>query len=662
MECLAGKGGDIFFGLLRQLGRQYGWLGRKNQVALWAVATMAISTVLALRVAAPLARRHEAWVAANSARQAVARGDMEAAEKDFHRAVEAGRDDPRLWSEYAAFLKSIHSPEQLSVLEKLAMLKPEDASIRIRWAAAALQAGEAALACRLLDGVPAACRRQTDYLEAAGDLAMWRGDFDAASAFYRQVLARHPLSALEFRMAEAEARSTKENLRLEGFARLRKLANRSSRDALAVLRVEIDLAVSDGDLAKARRLASRLTKDDAATPADWLKRLELDSSKATFEEMKQRAEREPSQIEWMVGGFLRDGLAAETAEWFKQMPDRILSTPECRSCLIPVALANGDWETALRHFEDAGRLSPSLAALARQAFGEVESGNENADTTWARTLQLAGSDAAARGTLCMLAESKGWQGASERALRSLSEAAPDNVDVLRRIARLEWQTGNLVAFREALAALKERDESSLWVRKHWILVNSLLPYEAPKELAHYAHDTMELAGPSAYATQIACALALLRAGDAAAAGALLGKTPPSAWTQPENALYAGAVLAANGKSNAALKCLSRAAIQFPEELGFRRTWEDRARGRQSPEEEKGLLLAGAVRVPTEEADALRVRLQAQRERWRRSDLAQQIYQNLKTQAAERMKTPEALRQLLNSVRAPFEEPNHPAGG
>jgi len=643
--------------------QRYGWMRLRNKIALWVLVGFAVVFASSVIWALPAYRTARTVFYLNMGERLAEQKNLAGASLAFRKAMLAGGyRQVWAWERLLKFLEGLDSPEVVAVWGKIADLEPENLTPRYRQAKAAMRFGKRVEASEILERVPEEHRSDAGYLEVAAVIAMEKRDFAQAIADYERAVEAEPGNAeLKLQLARARGFSSDSSVRVSAMEDLTGMAKGSGAFAASALRTLIDLAIAQGQLYEADRLASRLIERPDGTVADRLRHLDLEiasnslSLPVTVEALETYAEEHPEDMERITGALLEKGAVASLRQWEARLPEGVRATPDAQRSLLRIALALGDWKKVFAILSSGASgydVNLEAIAMAQKAFDQYEAGDPGAEQTWANAIYTSGSNLVALNILTVLADSRGWRRALGRSLWALATANPGNFEAWRRIVAHESKSGNLAGCYAALTAMANIDPNHLQAVSQWVTASFLLRKGDRRQLLETARRLYSASEPAEPMVATAYALALLGAEQPEEALDVFMRIPEKERLAPERSMYFGAVLAANGRSDAALRYLAGAPAaldDFPEESGFRRIWASVARGEPTARQEVDRILSGKATWADQAKDIAR-RLQSQIEVREQSGESTRILEELQAGSKNRERMPQEVREFLQEIR------------
>jgi hypothetical protein len=461
--------------------------------------------------ARPFWRRHQHGEAMAQAAQFAETGDYRQMLLALRRATELAPTDIATWREVATRLAELGSPEAIGARQNLAVLAPDDVSLRQALVVEALRFGENGLAQSELTRIDAAAQRDAAFYRLAAAVALASGqDAELEASLVRLVqlapedaLARFNLAAVRLWSANA-AHSAAAIVELE---QLTELPAVRIRAALELLKQ----AARQRDPARLARLVplllARLSPPGAAVqptgdPPGWQQLIAALKSAATT----------PADIAAVARWLAEVRLARPAIVWIETLPEAARRAPEVLDAAAEIsAMLDDRWriEVLLR----GGAWGPmpddalvlALAAHVQQARGAAE----RAKDTWRDAVAAATGSPGGLRNLARLARAWRDTAGMEHALEALIERAP----------KTDWA---YVALRSSYA--QRRDAAALWqlheawrrarpddaaLACDWALLCSLLDRNIPEALARM--QALHAAAPRDPQVTLALAATLWRA-------------------------------------------------------------------------------------------------------------------------------------------------------
>lgn len=513
-----------------------------------------------------LKRCYGRWDAKNRLRRA----EQSLAGKDYQRAALTVRSvlatDPvnadaiRL---IARVLDATGSRESVQWWSRLDSLQPGNNENIIRWAASAMNAGDATTAEHVLDMLDLAAWENAECHAITARILQAKKDTDAAARHWAEAIRLEPeeprhrlaLGAIRLRSQDSKDRE-------EAISMLTELTEKTP-PSLEAVRLLLSYALRLEDWKRADELSKVLVSDSAAPFADKLQRLaalrKMDTQEAPgyLVGLRTDAMSNPGDLYLLLMWMNQHDLGMMVSEWSRTLPKNVIGEPPVCVAVADAFLRGSEWQR-LREFLEDGSWPESdylrrifLARALERLGDETESVQE-----WKDGVAAARGRGDARGCLermARLAIDWGWDQRAQEVMWSLagSPGCPRwMLDVLWQIAIGRSDTAQL---QKLALVFVQRDPKSVALRNSHAFFSLLVRSEVGD--AHRAAERLHQENPGDAAIVVTRALSLYQQGKVAEAVELTGSLPAEELEKPQVALYHAIFLTAAGQSAKAAEFL-----------------------------------------------------------------------------------------------------------
>jgi hypothetical protein len=288
------------------------------------------------------------------ARESLARGDYEAAQRNASRALAFNPVDVRSCRVMAEVATITHLPTELVWWQRTTALAPTtENKLGLAQAALHCQTPPFPLAAQILGELAAIGPTNASYQETAAMLALnaqQPGEAEARLVTACQLDSRNHEYALN--LALFQLHSAKSGEKIPARARVEELAVDENLRSTA-LRALVTDTVQDGNETAAFHYSTLLLAVASATLEDQLQNLEIlqrlqsPSFAARLATVEKAAENNPPVMAEISDWMRAHGLVKENIGWLTQLPDYLLSRPPVAAALAQSYLENGNWQTLL---------------------------------------------------------------------------------------------------------------------------------------------------------------------------------------------------------------------------------------------------------------------------------------------------------------------------
>jgi tetratricopeptide (TPR) repeat protein len=652
-------------GIWRRIVERYHWMSLWNKVGLWAFIIVGTILVVNAKWFQPEYRLIKMKIYLRTAEADVAKKDYPGAVEAYRKALLSGQEHVEAWLSLAKFLEQVGSPEIVNVWERVASMSPpsQAAAYHSKAALAAFRFGRFYEADQLLAKVPLNEQGSEDYLRASAALALNKNDLVYAQQALDKLRSMDRKdSNAAFELLLLQLKSGDPSAIEAAKTELEQLGDSDHPVAADALRQLIKMALDSDDPAEADRLATKLITKPDSTFDDRIQfiKLEIQTNSLSLMDsitaLRAYGQQHPEVFEQVVSILVASKVdPAGTDLWIKGLPASLKDKPEVKAGLLRYYLGLSDWDHAfdvLRSEEKAAHIPPDVIDFAQKAVRADIADDSSAEQLWMKALYAADGNPPALQALSAIASARGWSVATGLALKSLTQAAPEQSTAWKMLVEHERSAGNLEGVYSALAGLKEINPYDIPTISQWVIASVLLRkgtgdaiLDAAKR-AYYSTDPANADAGTAYA------VALMEAGHTSEALEVVERMSIKDRRDLDRAIYIGAVYAAAGEKSEALDYFKRSedlgTAKFPEEKALRRIWKDVALGGAMTTDEAKRLLAKRA---DEEREAEKIDRELHQQLERRSDPAevQQILEGLKSETEKRNKTPVDISKLLHQA-------------
>jgi predicted Zn-dependent protease len=359
--------------------------------------------------------------------------------------------------------------ETLSWREQVVALEPAVAANKIALASSALRFGQFDLARKTLDDIDAAARRNVNYHQLAGTLAIAEKKSLEAETEFAAALELEPANGrLALNLATVRLTSTDPAAKEKARAELAGLAAQSALrlDALRALTADALANKSSGD---AEKWATQLRAEKGAKFSDLLLYAEANNKTAGAETALRDAERNaagsPVAAAALITWMNRHELALVARDWALSLPLEILNAPP-----VPLAVAEAysflqDWNglNAWVDGKDWGEEEFLRLAVVSHALHRLTPGDRasmESQTAWAAALKATKNQPERLAAIAQLAE--GWDYAEEAAdawwiIANGNENAREALTALQRLYKAKQNSHGLLRVAKRALELNPGD-------------------------------------------------------------------------------------------------------------------------------------------------------------------------------------------------------------
>ncbi len=443
--------------------------------------------------------------------------------------------------------------EAISLRERIARLRPNDAESQLNYASAALRFGQLNIAREALTRVSPADRSRAAFHVVAGWLASAEGNFAEQEEHFAAAVKKQPtndlyqfnLAALQIRSKDAEK---KRNARI-ALERLAKIAPYRT----GALRALLNNAVERNDRNDADNFAQQLQMAPDVTFSDYLlclnfyRKLDEKKFRLVLKKVKPFAARHASDLAALMEWMNRNGLAEDVVKWLDDLPSAQLSLPPAALAVADAYASVKEWSRLRRwtrtgNWGDAEYLRLAFQAVAVRHLRSKNDSTANSDfeTLWERADDLSKDEPEREVTLARLATKWRLEHQAEELWLRVEENLPTRREALDNLRQLYRANDDTVKLYEILQRLHESspNEASITAELARLGLTIDKEIEHSHQLAKEAYDR----APKEISCAVTYAFSLYHLGRNAEALAIIESLPPDQLHDPHAAIYIALIM------------------------------------------------------------------------------------------------------------------------
>jgi predicted Zn-dependent protease len=359
--------------------------------------------------------------------------------------------------------------ETVSWREQVVALEPAVAANKIALASSALRFGQFDLARKTLDHIDAGARRNVNYHQLAGTLAIAEKKSAEAETEFAAALELEPANGrLALNLATVRLTTTDPATKEKARAELARLAEQSALrlDALRALTAD---ALANKSLGNAEKWAAQLRAEKGAKFSDLLLYAEANNktigAETALRDAEKNAAGSPATAAALITWMNRHELARAARDWALSLPSEILNAPP-----VPLAVAEAysflqDWNglNAWVDGKDWGQEEFLRLAVVSHALRRLTPGDRasmESQTAWAAALKATKNQPERLAAIAQLAE--GWDYTEEAAdawwiIANGNENAREALTALQRLYKAKQNSHGLLRVAKRALELNPGD-------------------------------------------------------------------------------------------------------------------------------------------------------------------------------------------------------------
>lgn len=468
--------------------------------------------------------------------------------------------------------------EAISLRERIARLRPNDAESQLNYASAALRFGQLNVAREALTRVSPEDRDSAAFHVVAGWLASAEGNFAEqeehfAAAVNRQSsndLYQFNLAALQIRSKDAEKKRNA-RITLEGLAKIAPYRT-------GALRALLNNAVERNDRNDADNFAQQLQMAPDVTFSDYLlclnfyRKLDEKKFRLLLKKVKPFAARHASDLAALMEWMNRNGFAKDVIKWLDDLPSAQLSLPPAALAVADAYASVKDWSRLRRWTRTGNWGDPDYLRLAFQAVAvrHLRSGNDataNAgfETLWERADDLSKDEPERELTLARFATKWRLEQKAEELWLRVEENLPMRREALDNLRQLYRANDETIKLYGILQRLHKSSPNEPLITADLARLGLIIDKEIERshQLAKEAYDR----APNEINSAVTYAFSLYRLGRNAEALAIIESLPPDQLHDPHAAIYVALIMVEASQLTGAKEYIAAAenGKLFPEE-------------------------------------------------------------------------------------------------
>lgn len=374
--------------------------------------------------------------AVDMARQWMEAGKLAQASESIQDALRIAPDDPETWKLAADLARRLGNKESAAGYSaQAAKLSPDDADLKLAWAADSLNAGHADEARQALDAVPSELRASSAHAQRMeGELARLRRDFAGASRrFEAAVKLDGPGTAInEVPLGIVLLNAPAADRRAEGLSLLEKWSSDHDWGATPSRVLLQDALVRDDRPAMLRwaenlRAHPRCTLGDIPNCLLALSRVDPVRFADVLRTMQADHSRDAANVALLASWLNQIGRARDAVEWTRSLPSALTARPPAAIAIAESLRQTDEWPALAEKTEGADWGNDLEAVrLAYALLAARKLGRETAAAQYWKTLQSR--SATDGGRMLFVADSLYSWGLANQAVELMWSAA-DQPDV-----------------------------------------------------------------------------------------------------------------------------------------------------------------------------------------------------------------------------------------
>jgi len=468
--------------------------------------------------------------------------------------------------------------EAISLRERIARLRPNDAESQLNYASAALRFGQLNVAREALTRVSPEDRDSAAFHVVAGWLASAEGNFAEQEAHFAAAVNRQPsndlyqfnLAALQIRSKDAEKKRNA-RITLEGLAKIAPYRT-------GALRALLNNAVERNDRNDADNFAQQLQMAPDVTFSDYLlclnfyRKLDEKKFRLLLKKVKPFAARHASDLAALMEWMNRNGFAKDVIKWLDDLPSAQLSLPPAALAVADAYASVKDWSRLRRWTRTGNWGDPDYLRLAFQAVAvrHLRSGNDataNAgfETLWERADDLSKDEPERELTLARFATKWRLEQKAEELWLRVEENLPMRREALDNLRQLYRANDETIKLYGILQRLHKSSPNEPLITADLARLGLIIDKEIERshQLAKEAYDR----APNEINSAVTYAFSLYRLGRNAEALAIIESLPPDQLHDPHAAIYVALIMVEASQLTGAKEYIAAAenGKLFPEE-------------------------------------------------------------------------------------------------
>lgn len=389
----------------------------------------------------------------------------------------------------AELLEDVGAPNAVDWRAKAAELQPDNAALRLDWAATAIKVGDLKSATNALAEVPESARGSAGYWSLMGALAWSHHDVTSAGESYDKAVRLEPTNLVS-RANLATIRLLSTNPVTVAGAKVDLLSlSTNAAVRLVALRHLRDFAVTKGNTNDAVRFATEIAKDPAASLSDNLDQLSIlkvarDPGFSSVLERLKKEGTKSSLVAFTVGRWIAQNESPTNAfDWLKRLPLDVQTNQPVPLLVSDCLIAQRNWI----HLEELAQLGDwqasefyrfAVLSLAQRLQGK----DVAAKASWQRALREGNGNLSRLTRLSQVCTAWNWTSEKEEVLSNLIATYPKATWALNSLVLIYYAEGKTREIEKVLFASYNENKDDPHLQNN--LANVLLLLKSRLELAH----------------------------------------------------------------------------------------------------------------------------------------------------------------------------------